>query len=103
MLHFVHVLFVVVGNTPRPGPSAHELAVLALLGYSSHQNVIAYGEMRQSLAAIPHAVSLKPSHCRIDPVVSGPLQVGTHEQSLLQRVGPARHPDHAVAMVPHPV
>ena len=102
VLHCVHVLFVVVGNTPRPGPSAHELAVLALRGHSSHQNVIAYREMRQSLAAIPHAVPLKPSHRRIDPAVSGPLQVGIHQQSLLQRVGPGRHPDHAVAMVLHP-
>ena len=50
-LHCVRVVFVVVGNTPRPGPSAHELAVLALPGYSSHQNVIAYREMRQTLAA----------------------------------------------------
>ena len=78
VLHCVHVLFVVVGNTPRPGPSAHELAVLALPGYSNHQNVIAYREMRQSLASILHAVSLKPSHRRIDPAVSAPLRVGTH-------------------------
>ena len=44
-------LFVVVGNTPRSGPSAHELAVLALPEYSSHQNVINYSEVQQSLAA----------------------------------------------------
>ena len=25
VLHCIHVLFVVVGNTPWPGPSAHEL------------------------------------------------------------------------------
>ena len=49
VLHCVHVLFVVVGNKPRSGPSAHELAVLASPGYSSHQNAIAYREMRQSL------------------------------------------------------
>ena len=51
VLHCVHVFFVVVGNTPRSGPSAHELAVLALPGYPRHQNIIAYREMRQSLAA----------------------------------------------------
>ena len=56
-----------------------------------------------SLAAIPHAVPLKPSNRGIDPAVSGPLQVGTHQQSLLQRVGPGRHPDHAVAVVLHAV
>ena len=33
---------------------------------------------------------LKPSHRRIEPAVSSPLQVGTHQQSLLQRVGPGR-------------
>ena len=49
VLHCVHVFFVVVGNTPRSGQSAHELAMLALPRYSSHQNVIAYREMRQSL------------------------------------------------------
>ena len=87
----------------RSGPSAHELAAFALPGHSSHQNVIAYREMRQSLAAIPHAVSLKPIHRWIDAAVSGPFQVGTHQQSLLQRVGPTRHPDHAAAMVLHPV
>ena len=103
MRHCVHVLFVVVGNTPRPGPSADELAVLALCGYSSHQNVIAYREMRQSLAAIPHAVPFKPSHHCIDPAVSGSLRVGTHQQSLLQRVVPGRHTDHAVAIVLYPV
>ena len=103
VLQCVHMLFVVVGNTPRSGPSAHELAVLALPAYSSHQNLIAYREMRQRFHAIPHALPLKPSHRRIDPVVSGPLQVGTHQQSLLQSVGPGRHPDHAVAMVFHSV
>ena len=36
VLHCVHVLFVVIGNTPRSGPSVHELAVLALPGYPSH-------------------------------------------------------------------
>ena len=77
--------------------------MLALPGYSSHQNVLAYRKMRQSLAAIPHTVPLKPSHRRIDPAVSGPLQVGTHQQSLLQRVSPGRHPDHAMGMVLHPV
>ena len=77
--------------------------MLALPGYSSHPSAIAYREMRHSLAAIPHAVPLKPTHRRIDPAVSGPLQVGTHQQSLLQRVSPGRHPDHAVAMVFHPV
>ena len=46
---------------------------------------------------------LKPSHRRIDLAVSGPLQVGTHQQSLLRRVGPGRHPDHAVAKVLYPV
>ena len=51
VLYRIHVLFVVVGNTPRSGPSAHELAVLALLGHSSHQNVVTYREMRQRLAA----------------------------------------------------
>ena len=40
VLHRIHVLFVVIGNTPRSGPSAHELSVLVLLGHSSHQNVI---------------------------------------------------------------
>ena len=49
--HRIHVLLVVVGNTPRSGPSALELAVLALLGHSSHQNVIAHREMWQRLAA----------------------------------------------------
>ena len=38
----VPVLVVVFGNTQRTSPSAHELAVLALPEYSSHQNVIAY-------------------------------------------------------------
>ena len=65
----------------RPGPSAHELAVLVFPGYSSHQNVIAYRKMRQSLAPISHAVPLKPSHRRIDPAVSGPLQVGASSES----------------------
>ena len=51
VLHCVHVFFVVVSNTPRSGPSAHALAVLTLPGNLSHQNVIAYREMRQSLAA----------------------------------------------------
>ena len=46
VLNCVHVLFVVVGNTPQSGPSAHELAVFSLPGYSRHTNVIAYGEMR---------------------------------------------------------
>ena len=32
VLHCVHVLFIVVGNAPQSGPSAHELAVLALPG-----------------------------------------------------------------------
>ena len=41
LLHPVYVIFVVVGNTPRPGRSAHALAVLALRRYSSHQSVIA--------------------------------------------------------------
>ena len=36
-----------------------------------------YREVRQSLATIPHAVPLKPSHRCIDTAVSGPLQVGT--------------------------
>ena len=67
VLHCVHVLFVVVGNTPQSGSRAHELTVFALPGYPSHQNVIAYREMRQSLAAIPHAVLLKTSHSRFDP------------------------------------
>ena len=40
MLHCVHVLFIVVGNTPRSGLSAHEIGVLALPGHSSHQNII---------------------------------------------------------------
>ena len=90
-------------NAPRSGLSAHEPAVLALPRYSSHQNVIAYREMRQNLATIPHTVPLRPSHRRIDPAVSGPLQVSTHQQSLLRRVGPGRHPYHAVAMVLHRV
>ena len=47
VLQCVHVLFVVAGNTLRPGPSPHELAVLALPGYSSHQTVIAYRQVRQ--------------------------------------------------------
>ena len=51
VLHRIHVLFVVNGNTPRSGPSVRELAVLAPLGHSSHQNVIAYRETRQHLAA----------------------------------------------------
>ena len=42
VLHCVHVLFDVVDNRSRSGPSAHELAVLALPGYSSHQNIIAH-------------------------------------------------------------
>ena len=50
VLHRIHVLFVVVGNTTRSGPSAHEPAVLALPGHTSHQNVIAHREMRQCLA-----------------------------------------------------
>ena len=103
MLHCVHVLFVVVGNTPRPGLSADELTLLAQPGYSSHQNVIIYREMWQSLPVIPRAVPLKPSLRRVDLVVSGRLQVGAHQQSLLQKVGPGRHPNHAVAMVLHPV
>ena len=53
--------------------------------------------------ALPHAVLLKPIHRRIYPAISGPLQVGTNQQSLLHRVGPGRHPDHAVAIVIHPV
>ena len=48
LLRCVHALFVVVGNTRRSGPSADELAVLALPIYSSHQNVIAFSQMRQS-------------------------------------------------------
>ena len=44
-------IFVVVSNTPRSEPSAHELAVLSLSGYSSHQNVINYSEVRQNLVA----------------------------------------------------
>ena len=79
------MLFVVVGNTPQFGPSAHELSSLALPGHSTHQIVIAYREMRQSLAAIPHAVPLKPTHRRIDPAVSGPLHVGTHTNSCFFR------------------
>ena len=55
VLHCVHVLFVVVGNTPRSDPSGHEPAVLAVPGYSIHQNIIAYREMRQSLAALPES------------------------------------------------
>ena len=50
VLHHTHVLFVVVGNTPLSGPSAHGLAVLALPGCTSHQNVGAYREMYQRLA-----------------------------------------------------
>ena len=42
---------------------------------------------------------VKPSHRRIDPAVSGPFQVGTHPQSLPQRVGSGRHPGQAVATV----
>ena len=48
-----------------------------------------------------NAVALKPSRRCVDPAVSGPLQGGTHQQSLLHRVGPGRHPDHAVTMVLH--
>ena len=51
VLHRIHVLFVVVGNMPRLGPSAHELAMLALPRHTSHQDVIANREMRQCLAA----------------------------------------------------
>ena len=40
VLHCPHVLFVVVGNAPGSGPSAHEPAEHALPGYSSHWNVI---------------------------------------------------------------
>ena len=75
-LRSVHVLFVVVGNPPRSDPSGAALALLALPGYSSHQNIIATREMRQYFDALPHAVPLKPSHRCIDPAVSGPLQVG---------------------------
>ena len=39
VLHCVHALFVVVGNTPRSGPRAQELAALALPKHSSNQNV----------------------------------------------------------------
>ena len=102
VLNFVHVLFVVVGNTSRSDPSGHELAVLALSGYSSRQNIIAYSEIWQSLDARPHAVPLKPSHRCIDLAASSPLQMGTYQQSFLQRVGPGRHPDHAMAMAFHP-
>ena len=62
VLQCVHVLLVVVGNTPRSGPSAHELTMLALRGYPRHQNVVAYLELRQSLAVILHEVPLKLSH-----------------------------------------
>ena len=50
VLHFVHVLFVVVANTPRSGLSGH-LALLSLWGYASHHYVITCREMRQSLAS----------------------------------------------------
>ena len=101
MLHCVHVLLVVVGITSRPGPSAHEFAVFDLPRFSSHEYVIAYREMRQSLAAILHAVPLKPSHRHIYRAMSSPRQVGTYQQSHLQRVGSGRHPDYAVVMVLH--
>ena len=42
---------------------------------------------------------LKPRHRRIDPGVFSLFQVGIHQQSLIQRVTPGRHPDHAVTMV----
>ena len=51
LLYCVHVLVVVVGNTPRCVPCVHELAALALRGYSSHQKIIACREMRQSCRA----------------------------------------------------
>ena len=72
--------------------------MLALPAHCSHRIVIAYREIRQNLAGI-----LKPSHRCIDPAVSGLLQVDIHQQSLLQTVGPGQHPDHAVAMLRHPV
>ena len=34
VLNCVHVLFVVVGNTPQSGPSAHELAVFSPVSYT---------------------------------------------------------------------
>ena len=89
VLHRIHVLFVVVGDTPRSGPSADELAVLALPGHSNHQNIIAYLDMRQSLPALPHAVPLKPSHRCIDPAVSAPLQVGTTNSRVFRESAPA--------------
>ena len=67
VLHCVHVLLAVVGNPPRSGAGALEPGAFALPKHSRHHNVIAYREMRQSLAAIPHAVPLKPTHRRIDP------------------------------------
>ena len=39
VLHCVHALFVVVGNTSRSGPRVQELAALALPEHSIHQNV----------------------------------------------------------------
>ena len=83
MLNCVHVLFVIVGNTPGSGLSAHEIELLALPGFSGHQNVIAYRQMRQSLTAILQAVPLTPGHRRVDPALSGLLRVGTRQQSLL--------------------
>ena len=59
--------------------------------------------MRQSVAVHTHAVPITPSHRRTDLAVSGPLQVGKHQRSLFQNVGPVRHPGHAVATVLHPV
>lgn len=53
--------------------------------------------------ALQYATPLKPSHCCIDPAVSGPLQLGTHQQSFLQKLDLGRNPDHTVAMVFHPV
>ena len=50
VLHRIHVLLVVVGNTTRSGSSAHELTALALPGQFG-QNVIAYRQMRQRLAS----------------------------------------------------
>ena len=69
----VHVRFDVVGNRPRSGPIAHELAVLGPPGYLSHQNIIANRELWQSLAVRPRAVPLKLSHRCINPAVFAPF------------------------------
>ena len=45
------MFLVVFVNTPWSGPSAHELTVLALLGHSSHHEVIPSREMLQHLSA----------------------------------------------------